>query len=129
MNNMRSVIQHLIVDHRLPYFCPMLPGSFVKATDRDIHIVARRCRSRGDVVLPNGISEDKVKQLDCAYRQWPASSVSEEEQWQGVLGLLSSGASRVHSPYLSEPRERGLVLLRQFSCDEGNWLISSELER
>jgi len=113
----------------MPYFCPICRVIFAKAVDRDVHIVARYCQPREDVALPSGMFEDQVEQLDCAYRRWVAFGTSDEEQWLGILELLSPGAPKIHLPYLSEPQERELVLLRRFWCDEGHTLISAELER
>lgn len=127
--NIRSTIQHLIVDHRLAYFCPICRTTFPKAAGRDRHIVARSCERRHDVALPVGVSEDQEEKLNSAYQQWIAGGTSEEEQWFWIWEILFLGLEKPTSAYLSEAREREMVALRRFWFEEGLALISRELER
>ena len=127
--DIRSLIQHLIVDHRLSYFCPSCHRTFPKASDRDRHIVARSCKLREDVILPVGVSEDQVGQLDSAYRQSVASGMGEEAQWFHIWGILFPGAFIPSLVHLLKPQEREVIAIRQFWREEGHMLILDELER
>ncbi|KAK0620592.1 hypothetical protein B0T14DRAFT_521773 [Immersiella caudata] len=127
--SVRSVIQHIIVDHQLAHFCPLCRTTFSSATDRDLHITSRRCERREDATPPVGVSEDQVDELDAGFQRWKAMGISAEEQWFGTWNILFPGAPQPDSPYLLAAYERETIALLRFWADEGRDLISTELER
>jgi hypothetical protein len=65
LHHARSVTQHVIVDHRLPPYCPVCYLVFDRATGRDIHIVSRSC-TKSESPMPQalqGVSESQVKEI------------------------------------------------------------------
>jgi 5-methylcytosine-specific restriction endonuclease McrA len=66
--DMRTIKQHLIVDHRRCDYCPICYAVFDRAADRDRHIVARSCRKKKQPEgLLVGVSEDQAEVLARRY--------------------------------------------------------------
>lgn len=129
---MRSLIQHLIVHHRLPYYCPMCQTVFPTGADRDRHIVARCCERWGeDVTRPLGVSEDQAEKLASTSELLKAAGLGDEARWLRTWNILFPGLPNPvpDSAFLSKPREREVLALRRFWDDQGRALVSRELEK
>jgi hypothetical protein len=60
----RSVKQHIIVDHRLPQYCPVCYCVFESAVKRDAHIVLRSCLEPTTLPEPfQGVSETQIEEI------------------------------------------------------------------
>ncbi|KAK3381243.1 hypothetical protein B0H63DRAFT_198164 [Podospora didyma] len=150
--DIRTMKQHIIVDHRLPEHCPVCLSIFESAADRDRHIVARSCKeSDAPVGLQlMGVSEDQVGKLSQRDdgKEWkprtkaknkikrsssngrrPKSTLSEEQRWFRVWDIIFPGVPRPQSAYLSAPPEREAAALRRFWRRKGPELVASELEK
>jgi len=62
--NTRSAKQHVIVDHRLPHYCPVCNSVFESANERDAHIVSRTCTKPESPPEPlQGVSETQIEEI------------------------------------------------------------------
>jgi hypothetical protein len=153
--DIRSLKQHVIVNHRLPEYCPICYSIFESAAERDRHIVARSCR--GSTNLSSyaasrlvGVSEDQVGQLLALEERtgtrnrngkrtkggrWLAknkttrtAAVSEEEEWYRIWQVLFPGEPRPRLAYLSSRGEREMVDMRNFWDRAGPGLLADLLK-
>lgn len=159
LSDIRSLQQHVIVNHCRPEYCPICWTVFDSTAGRNCHIVARTCRKSDDLSshtasLLLGVSEDQVEQLlaleercrtgkgkrkgkkgreggerRSGNKTTRAAAVSEEEKWFLIWGILFPTAPRPASAYLSSPREREAVGMRHFWDKAGPRLLAGLLKR
>ncbi len=149
--NMNTLKQHVIVDHRLPEYCPVCHACFNSAANRDHHIIARSCIEReAPAGLLVGVSEDQVEKLSwrdsgkkwkpktilgedfrgkVAKRQRRTFARTEEDRWFRVWEILFPDVPRPESAYLSAPREREAAAMRRFWRKAGPGLVAGALEK
>ncbi len=139
--SMRSLKQHIIIDHHAPISCPVCHASFDSATHRDEHIVARTCVERDqERDFLAGVNEDQVEKLmlrdnisrSALRRRGQGSEqtreVLEEQRWFQVWDIVFPGEPRPASAYLTTPREREAVALRVYWRRHAPKLIHAALK-
>ncbi|KAK1829237.1 hypothetical protein QBC39DRAFT_357025 [Podospora conica] len=136
--SVRSVKQHIIIDHHAPISCPICHSAFASAADRDGHIVARTCTQRDaprDAHLA-GINEDQVERLmlrdppEVRGRQRAAAADDAERQrqrWFRVWDTVFPGVPRPASAHMTAPREREVVALRRYWRKRGRKAVRAAL--
>lgn len=133
--SIRSVKQHIIIDHHAPISCPICHSTFGSSIDKDKHIVARTCTLRE--VLPEvltGVTEDQVEKLmlrDPEVRRSERTADDEERQrqrWFRVWDTVFPGVPRPASAHMTAPREKEAVALRKYWRKEGRKLVHATLK-
>ncbi|WDK16684.1 HET and ankyrin domain protein [Colletotrichum graminicola] len=89
-----QVKDHLLKQHRMPFYCPVCKSEFQTASNRDRHIVKRSCSLKKE--FPHeGVSDDQRRLLLRRHRR-----VGLKEHWHKICVLLQLEISRSASPYL-----------------------------
>ncbi|KAK0740181.1 hypothetical protein B0T18DRAFT_417360 [Schizothecium vesticola] len=133
--SVRSVKQHIIIDHHAPISCPICHSTFSSSTDRDRHIVARTCTQRDTPRdFLSGVSEDQVERLmlrDPEVRHAERAADDEERQrqrWFRVWDTVFPGVPRPASAHMTETREREVVALRKYWRKQGRKMVHAALK-
>lgn len=158
LRDTRTIIQHVIVDHRQRDHCPICYAVFASAADRDQHIITRSCNKRAAPQgLHLGVTEDQVEKLSripsrrdrtrpeggegaarsrgraargkaTKHTEKQTPAIREEERWYAIWGILFPSVSPPSLAYLTEPGEREAVALRCFWRRAGPELVAGVLE-
>ncbi|KAK3314485.1 hypothetical protein B0H66DRAFT_563026 [Apodospora peruviana] len=156
LHDTRTIKQHVIVDHRLPEYCPVCHAVFGSAAERDSHVVARWCTAPPAMSGPpitRGVSEDQVEVLATPRRhrrrkderklkrrkssankrkqhagRTEIVATTEEEEWYRIWNILFPDVpSPPAAVYLSSPREGEATAFRRFWQAVGPELVSGLL--
>ncbi|KAK1982177.1 hypothetical protein LZ30DRAFT_718015 [Colletotrichum cereale] len=91
-----QVKDHLLQQHRMPFYCPVCKSDFQTAANRDRHIVKRACSLRED--FPHeGVSDDQRRLLLRRHRR-----MGPKQHWHKICVLLQLKISKSASPYLMD---------------------------
>lgn len=150
LRDVRTVKQHVIVDHRLAPYCPTCFEAFSSAAERNEHILERQCdeKERPDGWELRGVSDDQVEVLAARSSERKKRvgkkggkkgrngkkeiakpvRLSEEDKWFAVWDVLFPGLPRPELAYMSSPAEKDLGRMRRFWQSKGPELVAGVLE-
>ncbi|KAH7137475.1 hypothetical protein B0J13DRAFT_559695 [Dactylonectria estremocensis] len=123
-SNMKTLIQHLSIAHRLPPYCPVCYQIFTTAGKCEEHIVQRSCTLVSKTEM-EGITDFQIGQLSESFY----SSQLKEAQWDAVWRTLFDTAERPVMPYYCSTIEVLIRLLRHYWSKEAVGIILSFLDR
>ncbi|KAK2041429.1 hypothetical protein LZ31DRAFT_544069 [Colletotrichum somersetense] len=89
-----QVKDHLLQQHRMPFYCPVCKSDFQTAANRDRHIVKRVCSFKEEIPY-EGVSEDQRRLLLSRRKR-----MGLKQHWHKICALLQIKISGSASPYL-----------------------------
>ncbi|KAH7001125.1 hypothetical protein EDB80DRAFT_721522 [Ilyonectria destructans] len=119
----RNLLQHLLVAHRLPYYCPICGQIFAMAEVRDGHIRKMTCNLRTALEV-EGVSENQIIQL----LEGAGSLQSKEQQWSSVWNSIFRASEGPPMPYLASEVEGCIHWLRGYWLKYGQSVILDYLK-
>ncbi|KZL64220.1 het and ankyrin domain protein [Colletotrichum incanum] len=118
-----QVKDHLLQQHRMPFYCPVCKKNFQAAESRDKHIIKRICNLRKD--FPHkGVSDDQRRLLLRRHRR-----LGLKQHWHKICVLLQLQISGSASPYLMDTNKiaNEVMAFRNFWRKNGQNCVADTL--
>ncbi|KZL66335.1 HET and ankyrin domain protein [Colletotrichum tofieldiae] len=117
------VKDHLLQQHRMPFYCPVCKKDFQAAESRDKHIIKRICNLRED--FPHkGVSDDQRRLLLRRHRR-----LGLKQHWHKICVLVQLEIPDSASPYLVDTNKiaKEVMAFRNFWRKNGQNCVADSL--